>query len=79
MAASQSSLTTLGIGSRLQRMQLLNRRDELLIMAEACPDVQRSHSNQVSPPCMSCKKAVACCMPCPHMVNALPQMHAAPS
>ena len=57
MAASQSSLTTLGVGSRLLRMQLLNRRDELLIMAEACPDAQRSHADQVSPP-FFCKKAV---------------------
>lgn len=49
MAASQSSLTTLGVGSKLLRMQLLNRRDELLIMAEAGPDSQRSHATQVSP------------------------------
>ena len=63
MAASQSFLTTLGVGSRLLRMQLLNRRDELLIMAEACPDVQRSHANQVSPPWTLCKKAVDGWMP----------------
>ena len=57
MAASQSSLTTLGVGSRLLRMQLLNRRDELLIMAEACPDAQRSLANQVTLSYF-CKKAV---------------------
>ncbi|CAK0750920.1 hypothetical protein CVIRNUC_002028 [Coccomyxa viridis] len=48
MAASQSSLTTLGVGSKLLRMQLLNRRDELLIMAEAGPDSQRSHATQAT-------------------------------
>ena len=58
MAASQTSLTTLGVGSKLLRMQLLNRRDELLIMAEACPAAQRNHANQVSPPWTLCKKAV---------------------
>ena len=62
MAASQSSLTALGVGSRLLRMQLLNRRDELLIMAEACPNAQRSHANQVSPPFL-CMKAVDGWMP----------------
>jgi hypothetical protein len=45
--ASHDSLSTLGITSKLQRMQLLNRRDELLIMAESQQDASLGDVGQV--------------------------------
>ena len=45
--ASHDSLSGLGITSKLQRMQLLNRRDELLIMAEGQQDASLGGHRQV--------------------------------